>query len=249
MKVVIGGATGYLGTEVVRQALRHPLITSVVALARRETQVPKDVDPQIAQSKFRSLTCSDFKDYPQNVRSAISDADACIWLIAITPTRSQAYSWEQVKKVCLEYAISAADTCAKLPRDGKHTPLRFLYVSGFNATQDPSKKPWLFGDYSVMRPVKGQVEKNVLERAQMSNGRMQACVARPGLIDPMNVSVMRQAFQGFANALISMPRIPIATMAAALLDQILHGFDKEVLSNEDLNEIGQNALKKSSSAN
>jgi N-acetyl-gamma-glutamylphosphate reductase len=81
MKLVIGGSTGYLGAEVVRQALSHPLITSVVALARRETHIPKGIDPQIAQSKFKSLICSDFKDYPQDVRSEISDADACIWYI------------------------------------------------------------------------------------------------------------------------------------------------------------------------
>lgn len=166
MKLVIGGSTGYLGAEVVRQALSHPLITSVVALARRETQIPKDIDPQIAQSKLRSLTCSNFKDYPQDVRAEISDADACIWyiqcfscrycltlhrLIAITPARSKTYSWEEVNEICFDYAVSAADTFAKLPRDGKNTPFRFLYVSGFNATQDPSKKPWLLGDYCVMR--------------------------------------------------------------------------------------------------
>ena len=83
MKVVIGGATGYVGTEVVRQALGHPLITAVVALGRHETQVPKDVDPQIAQSKFISVACSDFITYPPNVRTAISDADACIWCVKV----------------------------------------------------------------------------------------------------------------------------------------------------------------------
>ena len=77
---------------------------------------------------------------------------------------------------------------------------------------------------------------------------MQACVVRPGLINPLNVGVMRQAFQGFANALISLPHISLAEMAAALLDQIVHGFDKEILSNEDITEIGKNALKKLNSS-
>ncbi|CAJ0547407.1 Ff.00g041610.m01.CDS01 [Fusarium sp. VM40] len=240
MKLVIGGSTGYLGAEVVHQALNHPLITSVVALARRETHIPKGVDPQIAQSKFKSLTCSDFKDYPQDVRAEISDADACIWVIAITPARSKTYSWQEVNKICFDYAVSAADTFAKFPRDGKDTPFRFLYVSGFNATQDPSKKPWFLGDYCVMR---GRVEKSVLECAHMSNGRMQACVARPGLIDPANSGMIRQAFQGIGNALIGFPRISIVDMAAALLDSTVHGFNKEILSNEDLTMAGQKALK------
>lgn len=72
---------------------------------------------------------------------------------------------------------------------------------------------------------------------------MQACVARPGLIDPANAGIIRQAFQGIGNALIGFPRISIVDMAAALLDSTVHGFNKEILSNEDLTTVGQSALK------
>jgi hypothetical protein len=77
----------------------------------------------------------------------------------------------------------------------------------------------------------------------MSNGRMQACVVKPGLINPVNTGIIRQAFQEIGNSLIGLPHISIVEMAAALLDQTVHGFSKEVLSNEDLTMVGQSVLK------
>lgn len=34
---------------------------------------------------------------------------------------------------------------------GVARPFRFLYMSGANAERDQTKKPWLLGDYSLMR--------------------------------------------------------------------------------------------------
>lgn len=53
--------------------------------------------------------------------------------------------------ICYEYALYAADTFAKLPREGNPDPLRFIYVSGCNAERDPAKKPWILGDYCLLR--------------------------------------------------------------------------------------------------
>jgi precorrin isomerase len=40
MKLVIGGSTGFVGAELIRQGLENPAITSIVALGRRETPPP-----------------------------------------------------------------------------------------------------------------------------------------------------------------------------------------------------------------
>lgn len=89
MKLVIGGTTGFLGAEVLSQALRHPAITSVVALARRETPAPAEAEGQhpslseAERAKFKPVACEDFGEYPDHVKSAISDADACIWSVKL----------------------------------------------------------------------------------------------------------------------------------------------------------------------
>lgn len=81
MKLVVAGATGFLGTEVVRQALSHPKITSVIALARRQTAVPEGSGSQADASKLKPVACDDFINYPESVKTEISDADACIWCV------------------------------------------------------------------------------------------------------------------------------------------------------------------------
>lgn len=76
MKLVIGGSSGFVGTELVRQALSNPAITSIVALSRRETTVPAPAD---GAAKLTSLVCDDFENYPEHVRRELHDVDACIW--------------------------------------------------------------------------------------------------------------------------------------------------------------------------
>ncbi|KAI8679261.1 NAD(P)-bd-dom domain-containing protein [Fusarium keratoplasticum] len=240
MKLVVAGATGFLGTEVVRQALSHPKITSVIALARRQTAIPEGSGSQADASKLKSVACDDFISYPESVKTEIADADACIWLIAVTPTKSKTFPQDEVRKICHDYPLAAVDAFSNLPRKDKTEPFRFVYVSGSNAERDPAKKPWVMGDYCVMR---GQVEADVLERAQKSNGALKACVFKPGLINTANTSLLVKGVQGVARVLIGLPTIQRDEMAAALLDKAINGFEKDTFMNEELIEIGQGALK------
>jgi N-acetyl-gamma-glutamylphosphate reductase len=76
MKFVIGGSTGTLGTALVRLGLAHPAITSVVALGRRETQVPPGASNA---HKLRSVNVDDFTKYSDNVKKEVEVADICVW--------------------------------------------------------------------------------------------------------------------------------------------------------------------------
>lgn len=79
MKLIVAGATGFVGAEVVRQALSHPAVTSVVALARRATPVPANIGPDANVSKLTSTICDDFDNYSESVKADLAGADACIW--------------------------------------------------------------------------------------------------------------------------------------------------------------------------
>jgi nucleoside-diphosphate-sugar epimerase len=87
MKLIVAGATGFVGTEVIRQALSHPAVTSVVALARRTTPVPANVGPDANVSKLKSTICNDFEHYSANVKADLAGADACIWYYYISSYR------------------------------------------------------------------------------------------------------------------------------------------------------------------
>jgi uncharacterized protein YbjT (DUF2867 family) len=79
MKLIVAGATGFVATEVIRQALSNPAVTSIVALARRETTLPQNVGPKADTTKFNPVVCADFGSYPESVKKELSGADACIW--------------------------------------------------------------------------------------------------------------------------------------------------------------------------
>ncbi|RCI08057.1 hypothetical protein L249_7861 [Ophiocordyceps polyrhachis-furcata BCC 54312] len=245
MKLIVAGGTGFVGSEIIRQALAHPAVTSVVALARRETPVPPDAPP----GKLKSVVCSDFDNYPEDIKRELAGADACVWYNAIVlgfgffsvwAPQLRSVSWEQTCKICRDYALTGIKTLARLPRSDPSRPLRFVYISGSNAVRDPAKKPWVLGDYCIMR---GDIESRVLGYARESQGALQVAVAKPGLIHvPDSTGQLMRALQFVGCALIGLPQITITDIAAALLDQAVNGINQETLDNENLARIGQKAL-------
>ena len=82
MKLIVAGATGFVGTEVIRQALRNPSITSVIALARKPVSAPEGPETGSGTSKLRSVVLQDWTSpYPEDVIEVLKGADACIWCI------------------------------------------------------------------------------------------------------------------------------------------------------------------------
>jgi len=73
----------------------------------------------------------------------------------------------------------------------------------------------------------------ILKYGAESKGTVQSCVAKPGLID--HPSRERKEIPG-------VPHIELVDIAAALLNQISNGFEKDTLSNNDMIRIGQKVL-------
>ena len=81
MKLIIAGATGFVATELIRQSLSIPQITSVIAIARRPVSTPSNLNPNADISKLHSAVLEDYGTYPDEVRKEFAGADACIWYI------------------------------------------------------------------------------------------------------------------------------------------------------------------------
>lgn len=77
---------------------------------------------------------------------------------------------------------------------------------------------------------------------------IEVCVARPGMVTS-SVTFWRTAqawLFGFTNIFTrAIPNVSRVELAAAMLGQIVHGLEKEPLTNADLIQLGQAALNTS----
>jgi uncharacterized protein YbjT (DUF2867 family) len=81
MKLIVTGATGFVGTEVLRQALNNKAVTNIIALSRRPIQKPSS-----DTSKLQNVILEDWtKEYPDSVKEQLKGADACIWFVTLEP--------------------------------------------------------------------------------------------------------------------------------------------------------------------
>ncbi|KAK4450617.1 hypothetical protein QBC34DRAFT_402944 [Podospora aff. communis PSN243] len=236
MKLIIAGASGLIATELIRQSLRTKEITSILALARRPVTAPSDTKPADA-SKLHSLVIKDYETYPPDILQHFADADACIWTVAITPTKSQLEKFEDVVRVCQTSTLAGMRAMVEA-RVGRK--FRFLYMSGLQAERDQGRRPRVMGEYVLMR---GETENRVLAYAAEQGGSVEACVAKPSLVT--SSSTLLRSIAGTAVRVTGiMPTIGIEELAAAMLQQIRDGFEKEPLMNDDLKRIGQEVLAK-----
>jgi uncharacterized protein YbjT (DUF2867 family) len=74
MKVIVTGATGFVGREVVARCIVHHRITNVIVLARRAIDDTLSKDP-----KVQVIVHEDFSTYPSSLMEQLKGAEACIW--------------------------------------------------------------------------------------------------------------------------------------------------------------------------
>ncbi|KAH6690277.1 hypothetical protein F5X68DRAFT_259753 [Plectosphaerella plurivora] len=224
MKLIVAGATGFVASEVIRQASRMPEITSIVALARKPVTVDKP-DP-----KVKSVIIKDYGEFPDDVKKELAGANACIWTVAVTPGKSRAMEAADVKRICHDYTATGLQA---MYDSGPAKPFRFLYMSGSNAQRDPAKKPFLLGDYSIMR---GGVE-NLVHAFAAEHDSVEACVAKPGIMSRAGVLV--SALNLILNTTGLVPAASVESVSRAMLKQVVYGFEKEQLENADLVRLGE----------
>ncbi|KAL2039747.1 hypothetical protein N7G274_007606 [Stereocaulon virgatum] len=238
MKLIIAGASGFVATEVIRQCLSIPKITSVIAVARRPISAPVDLVQSADASKLHSVVLDDYDSYPDGVRQEFANADACIWTVAITPSKSRGLEFDEVRRVCHDYTLAGLQAIFEAHgKSGSNAaPLRFMYMSGSAAQRDPKEVPRFMSKYLLMR---GETENQVLGFAMEHNGAVEACVSKPGLITApgqLLKTIIATVLKPFV------PSVGVKEISAAMLHQVLNGFEKETLQNDDLVRIGRQAL-------
>lgn len=125
MKLLVTGATGTAGSEVVRQALLHPSISQVTVLVRRPLP-PHIVSKPDETPKLKTIIHSDFASYPPSLLEQVKDHDAIIWAQGVS---SVGYKEADYDVITREYPLAAAKALAAA-RKASDPKLVFCYLSG-----------------------------------------------------------------------------------------------------------------------
>lgn len=111
MKVILFGATGMVGQGALRECLRDPEVTEVVAVVRAPTGQQ--------HAKLREVVHRDFTDF-----SGLQlDGDACFWCLGVS---SNGLSEDEYTRITYEYTIAAAKALVR-------PTMTFVFVSGTGA--------------------------------------------------------------------------------------------------------------------
>ncbi|CAK5273549.1 unnamed protein product [Mycena citricolor] len=223
MKLIVTGATGFVATELLRQAAKHAAITSVVTVSRSPVSIPEGA----STDKFTSVIVRDYDQYTEEAKRAFAGADACIWTVGLTSRRYAEMDHAEATRICHTATRVGLQTIAAA---APATPFQFLYMSGGSAVRDQSTK--LEGPLARFYLMRGDVENLVLAFATEHEG-FKAGSVRPGLMK-MRAQLPEILPMAEKNGL---PTIALEDCCSAMLDVVINGFEKEPLNNDDIQAI------------
>lgn len=218
MKILVTGATGLLGAEVIRQAINDTTITEIIALTRN----PVDIQ----HPKLKTIIHKDFLKY-DDLSEVLKEVDACLWCLGISQSQ---VSKEQYHVITHDYTLAAASAMLHA-----NPEITFLFVSGNGA--DPTEK-----SRTLFARVKGKTE-NTLQRLPFKR----LFVVRPGAIKPINKNPRTSLLNKLATPLfpimeLFIPSLVISSvdLAKTLLYIVKHGSPTLISENPALKQIAKN---------
>ncbi len=218
MKVVFFGATGMVGTSVLRQCLLEPDVEEVLSIGRRPAEAN--------HPKLRNLVWPDMFDFDAKGHS-FSSYDACFFCLGVSSVGMSETDYERISyQLTMSWARMLAEANPKM---------RFLYVSGMGT-----------GGKAMWARVKGRTEDDLLallseaamirlamlrpmhgEHPRMRGGRFMAAVLSP---------VYRLVHWIWPSGVITSEEL-----GRAMLRVAKQGAPKRVLENADLVALARKA--------
>jgi uncharacterized protein YbjT (DUF2867 family) len=209
MKILLTGATGFAGGEVLRQALLDDEITEVTVLTRRPLS--------ITHPRLRQVVMSDFMDY---TGLDLSGHDACIWCLGVSQTQ---VGKDDYIRITLDYAVAAARAM-----HAANPALRFCFVSGQSA--DPTE-----ARSSLYAKIKGRTERVLGELGGPLHIFRPGYIRPTAASGPRTDFARWFGFIGSLIALFNADRaVDCDQLARCLLGVAKHGSEKRLLANRDI---------------
>ncbi|KAL1874740.1 hypothetical protein VTK73DRAFT_268 [Phialemonium thermophilum] len=225
MKIILTGATGFIGGAVLRQCLTNDNISHVFVLTRKP--LPEAVS---GNGKVTVIIHDDFSTYSPEVLEKVAGAEGCIW--AVGGRATQFSDVNTAKKVSVDYTIAAAKAfiAALAPEllSRKGNKFRFVFCSGKFAEWDQQKRLSFMSD---TRHIKGQVERGLCELADANADRFEVWCARPSGVLPTDAGLATKAIGKLYGA------IGVDHLASAMIKVCLQGYPQRIIENDELLRI------------
>jgi uncharacterized protein YbjT (DUF2867 family) len=219
MKVILFGASGMVGQGVLRECLRDPRVTAVLAIGRSAADA--------TDSKLRQIVHRDFTDFSP-LEGELGGYDACFFCLGVS---SVGMAEADYRHVTFDFTLAAARTLAKL-----NAGMTFIYVSGTGT--DSSAK-----GRSMWARVKGETENALCALPFKA-----AYMFRPGVIRPMH-GVKSKTRLYRAAYVVATPLFPILNLLArgsvittedvgrAMIEAAANGAPQRLLENRDIKAL------------
>ncbi|RKO82810.1 hypothetical protein BDK51DRAFT_45463 [Blyttiomyces helicus] len=174
IKLILTGATGTAGSEVLRQALVHPKIERVTVLSRRP--LPPHVAPAGgSHPKLNVVIHENYESYPPELLKQVEGHDAVIWAQGISAV---GFKEDAYKVITHDYPVAAAKAFATLKPAGGDKKLTYSFrPGGIVNTQPVPQAGMLQKAMSLLGPVLAPLMKtSMISTPDLANGMIEAVV-------------------------------------------------------------------------
>jgi hypothetical protein len=212
INVIITGVTGMVGEGVLNESLFHPGVEKILVINRKPCG--------IIHPKLTEILHQDFLDLSP-ISDQLKGYNACFFCLGISSVRMN-----EEKYFSLTYTLTMhmAEILLKLNSD-----MTFCYISG--AGTDSSEK----GRINWAR-VKGKTENDLMKLPFKK-----VFAFRPGFLQPMKGSKNVPGIYSFIGLLYPvfralMPKYvsTLKELGSAMINSVIHGYDKPVLEVKDI---------------
>ncbi len=194
MKIILTGATGFVGATTLDHLIADPRITAIICIARRPIAV--------RAGKMTTVLQEDFGAYDPALLDRLAQHDGCIW--ALGGKAGELGAPENYARITHGFPLALAAGIAAR-KSGRFI---FCYLSGMGADPtETARLPW----EKLTRHLKGRTEKD-LQALQSRHPGFCTHAFRPGGILPDD-----------ANRLLRLAVAPIAVSVGEVADAMIEG--------------------------
>ncbi len=229
MKVMLTGATGFIGGGTLAQLIASSAVTSILVLSRRDLPRSLTTSPKVV-----TIIREDFSTYPDSLLAKLAGAEACVWTVGGIAWRFA--SAEMARKVNVDFAAKAAGAFAETlaPQLPGGEKFRFIYCSGKFADREfETKSMWMFKE---SRSMKGAVENELIAVRKQYEERLETVFMRPAAVVAEKSMVMSLPFS-------SSMAVGLDLVGAVMVDLAVNGSSEEIIDNSNIIRLGKALVK------